>query len=379
MSEASGEKSFAPTAKRKRDAAGRGDVLRSRELATLASVSLGALWLKLAGPWVLDSLGRGVRMGVAWNRADLDDFEPSRLLLDLLIITAPPVLLLGSAIAIVTVTLELGLGGGGFIGGNLAPKVSRLNPLAGLGRVFGPNGCIELGKNIAKALVLGVIAFAWGHGNLVALAGLGQAALAGQLAFAWHSITGLLFALSAGLLVIALADYPLQWVRRQQRLRMTLQEIKDEQKESDGSPENKAAVRSRQRKIAMSGVASAMREAQFLVTNPSHFAVAMAWDPAKAAAPVVLAKGRGDKALAMRELAAELTVPVLEYPVLARSLYFTTREKQAIREELYAAVATVLAFVLSVKRGERRTAPAVDVPVTLRFDSEGRVDPGVTF
>jgi flagellar biosynthetic protein FlhB len=121
-----------------------------------------------------------------------------------------------------------------------------------------------------------------------------------------------------------------------------------------------------------------MREAQFLVTNPSHFAVAMAWDPAKASAPLVLAKGRGDKALAMRELAAELTVPVLEYPVLARSLYFTTREKQVIREELYAAVATVLAFVLSVKRGERRTAPSVDVPVTLRFDSEGRLDPGVT-
>jgi flagellar biosynthetic protein FlhB len=273
--------------------------------------------------------------------------------------------------------LELGLGGGGFIGGNVAPKVSRLNPMSGLARVFGPNGWIELGKSVAKTAVLGAIAFAWGRGNLVALAGLGHATLAGQLAFAWRAVTGLLFALCAGLLVIALADYPLQWVRRQQRLKMTLQEIKDEQKESDGSPENKAAVRSRQRKIATSGVASAMREAQFLVTNPSHFAVAMAWDPAKASAPVVLAKGRGDKALAMRELAAEFTVPVLEYPVLARSLYFTTREKQPIREELYAAVATVLAFVLSVKRGERRTAPAVDVPVMLRFDSEGRLDPGV--
>jgi flagellar biosynthetic protein FlhB len=378
MSESSGEKSFAPTAKRKRDAAERGDVLRSRELATLASVTLGALWLKLAGPWMLDGLRRSLRLGLAWDRADLDDFEPSRLLIDLLIAAAPPVLLLGAAIALVTIALELGLGGGGFIGGNLAPKVSRLNPLAGLARVFGPNGLIELGKSIAKAVVLGGIAYGWGRGNVLALAGLGGAGLAGQLAFAWRAITGLLFALSAGLLVIALADYPIQWVRRQQRLRMTLQEIKDEQKESDGSPENKAAVRSRQRKIAMSGVVSAMREAQFLVTNPSHFAVAMAWDPAKASAPLVLAKGRGDKALAMRELAAELTVPVLEYPVLARSLYFTTREKQVIREELYAAVATVLAFVLSVKRGERRTAPAVDVPVTLRFDSDGRLDPAVT-
>jgi flagellar biosynthetic protein FlhB len=377
MSGSGGEKTFAPTAKHKRDAAERGDVLRSRELATLASVTLGALWLRLAGPWVLDALGRSIRVGLAWDRADLDDFEPSRLLLDLLIAAAPPVLLLGSGIALVTVALELGLGGGGFISGNLVPKVSRLNPLAGLARVFGPNGWIELGKSIAKAAVLCAIAFAWTRGNLAALAGLGHAGLSDQLDFAWRAITGLLFALSAGLLMIALADYPLQWIRRQQRLKMTLQEIKDEQKESDGSPENKAAVRSRQRKIAMGGVAGAMREAQFLVTNPSHFAVAMAWDPAKASAPLVLAKGRGDKALAMRELAAELAVPVLEYPVLARSLYFTTREEQVIREELYAAVATVLAFVLSVKRGERRVAPSVDVPVTLRFDSEGRLDPQV--
>jgi flagellar biosynthetic protein FlhB len=88
--------------------------------------------------------------------------------------------------------------------------------------------------------------------------------------------------------------------------------------------------------------------------------------------------GRGEKALAMRELAAELAVPVLEYPVLARSLYFTTREKQMIREELYAAVATVLAFVMSLKRGERRTVPMIDVPVTLRFDSEGRMDASIT-
>src|SRR5690606_34780128 len=94
-----------------------------------------------------------------------------------------------------------------------------------------------------------------------------------------------------------------------------------------------------------------------------------------AAAPIVLAKGRGDKALAMRELAAEYEVPVLEYPALARSIYYTTRERQVIREELYAAVAAVLAFVLSLKRGETPPRPDVDVPVTLRFDTEGRLNP----
>jgi flagellar biosynthetic protein FlhB len=377
MSETSGEKNFAPTAKRKRDAVKRGDVLRSKELATLASVTLGALWLRLAGPWVLDSLGRGMRLGVSWRRADLDRFEPGRLLLDLLMIAIPPVLLLGGGIALVTIVLELGLGGGAFIGGNLAPKASRINPMSGLGRVFGPNGWIELGKSVVKAGLLGTITFAWGRSNLVALAGLGNASLSGQLAFGWKALTGLLFALAVGLFVIALGDYPIQWLRRQKRLRMTLQEVRDEHKESDGSPENKAAIRRRQRQVAMSGVASAMRQAQFVVTNPSHFAVALSWDPEKASAPVVVAKGRGEKALAMRELAAELTVPLLEDPVLARALYFTTREKQMIREELYGAVAAVLAFVVSLRRGEARTAPQVDVPVTIRFDTEGRPNPAI--
>ena len=125
----------------------------------------------------------------------------------------------------------------------------------------------------------------------------------------------------------------------------------------------------------MGGVSHAMRDAQFVITNPMHFAVAMAYDPARASAPIVLAKGRGDKALAMRELAAELALPVLEYPALARSVYYTTRERQVIREELYAAVASVLAFVLSLKRGEPVKPPAIDVPVALRFDAEGRLDP----
>ena len=102
----------------------------------------------------------------------------------------------------------------------------------------------------------------------------------------------------------------------------------------------------------------------------------MAYDPLKASAPIVVAKGRGEKALAMRELAAELALPTLEYPALARSVYFTTRENQVIREELYGAIAGVLAFVFSLKRGERPPTPAIEVPIALRFDTEGRLDPG---
>jgi flagellar biosynthetic protein FlhB len=125
----------------------------------------------------------------------------------------------------------------------------------------------------------------------------------------------------------------------------------------------------------MGGLLPAMKEAQFVITNPTHFSVALAYDPEKAGAPIVLAKGRGEKAMAMRELAAEYAVPTLEYPALARSVFYTTRENQVIREEHYVEVAAILGFMLALKRGEKRSAPQVSVPVTLRFDAEGRLDP----
>src|SRR5690606_1083680 len=141
----------------------------------------------------------------------------------------------------------------------------------------------------------------------------------------------------------------------------------------EGSPEAKGHRRQRQREIAAGGVAHAMREAQFVLTNPTHFAIAMVYDPEKASAPIVLAKGRGDKAMAMKDLARELGLPMLELPQLARSVYFTTRENQTIREELYSAIASVLAFVFSLKRGEHPATPLIEVPVELRFDADGRL------
>ena len=272
-------------------------------------------------------------------------------------------------------SLLLSFGEGRWNAGNLAIKPSRLNPLSGLGRMFGVTGWIELAKGLAKVALLGTIAWVWAASHLPALFGLGRGALGPALASGWAALLSLLFALTAGLVGIALVDFPIQWLRRHNRLRMSDQDMRDEHKETEGSPEKKAAIRQRQRAIAKGGVQHAMREAQFVLTNPSHFAVAMAYDPAKAGAPLVLAKGRGEKALAMRELAAELAVPTLEYPALARSVYFTTREHQVIREELYAAVASVLAFVLSLKRGDHPARPAIEVPIALRFDAEGRLDP----
>jgi flagellar biosynthesis protein FlhB len=374
MSESSGEKSFAPSAKRKQDAARKGDVLRSREVATVAAVAVGAGWLILAGPWLGEALQAALRSGFSFRREGLEQFAPQETLLALLKLALPPVLLLGLVVGLASLASQLGFGEGRWLPGNLAPKASRLDPLAGLKRMFGPAGWIELAKGLAKVVLLGTIVWGWADGRLPGLLGLGRQGLGAQLAAGWEAITSLLLWLSAGLLAIALVDLPVQWLRRNLRLMMSMQDVRDEHKESEGSPERRAAQRQRQRQIAMGSVAAAMREAQFVITNPTHFAVAMAWDPAKAHAPVVLAKGRGDKALAMRELAAEHALPVLEYPALARSVYYTTREREPIREELYAAVASVLAFVLSLKRGEHPPMPSVEVPVTVRYDSDGRME-----
>ena len=374
MSEA-GEKTHAPSPKRLRDSAAKGDVLRSRDLATAATVLAGAGWLVLAGPWMLDALGETARQGLTWNRATIEDFSPARMLLPVMIAVLPPILVLGGVVLAASLIAQLGMSGEGrWIAGNMAPKGSRINPLSGLKRMFGAAGWIELAKAIAKVVLLGAIAWVWGRAHLTDLGDWGRAGLAGQLASGWAALISLLFALGAGLVLIALVDFPVQWLRRMLRLKMSQQELRDEHKESEGSPERKAAQRRRQRELAMGGVAHAMREAQFVLTNPTHFAVDRAYDPARAAAPIVLAKGRGDKALAMRELAAELDLPCLEYPALARSVYYTTRERQVIREELYAAVAGVLAFVLSLRRGERPARPEVLVPVELRFDAEGRLE-----
>ena len=378
MSESAGEKSFAPSAKRKQDAAKKGDVLRSRELATAFAVLIGAVWLKFAGPWVLDGLGNSLRAGFTWDRAALETFDVGPILLSLLLMALPPILLLGILVVVASLVSQMGLGEGRWVVGNLAPKPSRINPASGLKRMFGPTGWIEIGKGLAKVGLMGTIAWYWASGHIEGLIRLGRGNLHGQLSYGWDAIISLLFALAGGLVVIAMVDFPIQWVRRMMRLKMSHQEMRDEAKEAEGSPEKKGAIKRRQREIAMGSMAAAMRKAQFVVTNPTHFSVALSYDPEEAAAPVVLAKGVGEKALAMRELAAELELPVLEYPALARSLYYTTRERQVIREELYVAVASVLAFVFSLKRGERPARPQVEVPVLLRFDADGRLDPKAT-
>ena len=370
--ESSGEKRFDPTPKRKSDAAKRGDVLRSKEVATAAVMATGTLMLMSIGPWLFEAIQSVARAGFGFERDHLRDFTPGTIFASAAAAVLPPIFALGCAVIVVTVGSQLLLGEGRFVPQNLKPKPSKLNPLKGLKRIFGLQGLIELGKSILKLALLGVIAAYWVSHNLPRLLGLGRGELGAQLAFAWGALTALVGMLVLGLFVIAMVDYPLQMFQRNKRLKMSFQDLKDENKQSEGSPEMKMARRQRQRDLSRGGVAKAMGEAQFVVVNPMHFAVALTYDPDMAPAPIVLAKGRGETALAMREIAGELDLPVLHYPQLARALYFTTRTNQMVREELYVALASLVAFVLSLKRGERPQKPHIEVPGALRFDANGQ-------
>ncbi len=373
--ETPGEKTFAPTDKRREDAAKNGDVLRSREMATLAATGSGVLALWAFGAWISEGLAATARTGFQFDRAALDGFTPGLLMGDAMLAALPPVLALGAIVALVTTASQLLLGQDGrWIAGNAGFKGRRINPLSGLKRIFGTQGLIELGKGLVKLALLGGIAWVWGKGRVPDLLMLGTLPLEAQVGAALDAITSLVGALLIGMLVIAVIDYPLQRFQRDKRLMMSLQEMRDENKQSEGSPEMKSARRQRQRDLARGGVAKAMKEAQFIIVNPMHFAVALTYDPARAPAPLLLCKGRGETALAMREIAAEDGLPVLEYPTLARAVYFTTRPNQMVREELYVALASLVAFVMALKRGQRPRRPAIDVPQSLRFDGDGRPD-----
>jgi flagellar biosynthesis protein FlhB len=371
--ESAGEKTFAPTAKRRKDAAKKGDVLRSKEVATLAATGGGALALLGLGPWLNESIARVARAGFHFDRAALDGFTPGAAIADAAAAILPPIMALGLIVAAITIASQLLLGEGRFNAANAGFKGSRINPLSGLKRILGWQGVIELGKGLLKLALLGAIAWYWAAANLPALLVLGRSPLEAQVGIATAAISGLIGALLAGMLVIAAIDYPLQKFQRDKRLMMSLQDMREEQKEAEGSPEMKSARRQRQRDLARGGVAKAMQDAQFVIVNPLHFAVALTYDPARAPAPVVLAKGRGETALAMREIAGEQGLPLLEYPQLARAVYFTTRENQMVREELYVAIAALVAFVMALKRGQRPRRPVVAVPRELCFDGDGKV------
>ena len=368
------QKTELPTQKKLKDSAREGDVLMSKELATALMMLAGAGWLFAAGGWLVDSAGELVKRGLTLDAGDIAHFAPGEAVMRngveiLLPLASLFALAIGASIAAPAM-----LGSLGWRGKALGFKGNRMNPLSGIKRIFGPQGVIELVKSLAKVLLLGTIGYQLVAHSLPAIMSMAQADLNAAIGLAGRAVGHSMLAMAGGLVVIALIDVPAQWYQRTRRLMMSKQEIKEEMRESDGAPELKQAQRQRAHEILSGSARKAVSDATVILTNPTHFSVALRYRPGQDAAPVVVARGRGDVALSIRELARTANVPILEYPQLARAIYFTARAGRTIPEELFVAVATVLAFVFQLERAmaEGLGQPVVDVPVTHRFDPEGR-------
>lgn len=368
------ERTEAPTAKRREKAREDGNVLKSRDFATALVMLAGVAWLAFAGPSLIAACKAVMVSAFQFDHGDVEQFSPFRPLAEAGTRLLPSIAALLATSFLAAILSQAGLGSLSWNGKLLAPKASRINPMSGLARIFGPAGWIELGKSLLKVALLGAIGVVMLKKTSHATIGLAAADLGRALGTLGGTMTATLFAMAGGLVLIAAVDVPVQIVRLLAKLRMSKQEIKDEHKESEGNPETKGQQRARARAMLGKGVRKAIAEAHVVLTNPTHFAIALRYDRGRDQVPVVVAKGRGATALAIRELAGEAAVPVLEYPQLARAIYYTSREGQEVRNDLYRAIATVLAFVFNLNaEAGGAPPPPVTVPPSARFDENGQV------
>ncbi|MEC4769374.1 flagellar biosynthesis protein FlhB [Burkholderia cenocepacia] len=365
------DKTEAATPRRREKAREEGQVARSRELASFALLAAGVYgaWL-LAGPsgGHLQAMLRGAftfdratafdtrRMLSAAGSASLEGFAA---LLPLLALTGVAALLAPMALGgwlISQKTFEL--------------KFDRLNPISGLGRIFSIQGPIQLGMSIAKTLVVGGIGGIAIWRSKDELLGLATQPLGVALPDALHLVAVCCGTTVAGMLVVAGLDVPYQLWQYNKKLRMTKEEVKREHRENEGDPHVKGRIRQQQRAIARRRMMAAVPKADVVVTNPTHFAVALQYTDGEMRAPKVVAKGVNLVAARIRELAAEHNVPLLEAPPLARALYHNVELEREIPGSLYSAVAEVLAWVYQLKRFRSEGGAFPAMPVDLDVPAE---------
>lgn len=367
------EKTEPATPRRLEKAREDGQVPRSRELATfmLLCVGLASLWL-LSG-WMGAHMMTVMRSSMRFDAAMAMD--SSRLLdhqwaqaMTALKALAPIALPLVAA-ALLAPTL---LGGWLFSVKSIKVDAKKLDPIKGLGRIFSSQGVIELVKAIAKSVLIGAVAAWFVYAHLDELLGLAKEQGNGALVHALTLIVSCCALMLLAFVVVVGIDVPYQLWSHHKKLRMSQKEIKDEHKESEGDPQLKAKIRQTQQAMARGRMMTEVPSADVIVTNPSHYAVALAYRDDEMGAPRVIAKGADNIAARIREIGAEAGVPLLEAPPLARALYRHGELEQEIPAALYTAVAQVLAWVYQLKRynqtgGERPDRPA-DIAVPPGLD-----------
>ena len=374
----SAEQTEDPTARKLRNARDEGQVARSVELPA-AAVTIGAiLTLFFMGGYWIKQMAEIFSSGFKFDRKTLDNPD--------LMVTAfahqigeaflliVPVLLVTAIMAI----LSSGATGGYLFSlKSTLPKFSKLSLLSGFKRMFGANAAIELLKAILKFSLVTIVLWALVSRQMDKMMQLGQMAIEPALAAAGWIIAESALWLSLSLLVIALIDAPYQKYSFIKRMRMTKQEVKDEMKDMEGRPEVKQQIRRRQREMANNRMIQKVQDADVVITNPEHFAVALSYDPTGDGAPIMLAKGSDYMAARIREEAEKHGVEIFAAPPLARALYFSTEADQPVPESLYLAVAQVIAYVFSLADVRPGVAPMLKpqpkVPASMLFDADGKL------
>lgn len=344
-----------------------GQVARSKDLSTTISLIATLFILKFSAGLFLEGLSDSFRLSYiqfGHSEIGLDDLDTLLGYNMLVFIKLLSPLLLTS---VLVVALSLVPGGWVFSAKNFAPKLSKLNPITGLGRIFSAQNWSELLKSILKVLVLLGVGYVLVRAALPELIALQRSSVFEAISAALNLTFNLTLCLMLIFVVFSFIDIPLQRYFFLKKMRMTKQERKEEHKNQEGRPEVKARIKQLQRQMLQRQISKVIKNADVVIVNPTHYAVALKYDTKKAAAPFVLAKGVDETALYMRQMAKKHELEVVEIPPLARAIYFTTQINQQIPAPLYTAVAHVLTYILQLKawRQGRRSKPelASNLPI----------------
>ncbi len=371
------EKTEEPTARRLSKAREEGQIARSTEITIAASVISVAIYIYLFGSSLLGNVANIFARGLVFDSlAVLEPQVAAGRLADAMIealFSILPILILTGVVVLACSGL---IGGYNFSWKSLQPKASKFNPIAGFKRMFGIQALVNLGKSIAKFLLVGGVTYLLIDASITEFAEISLMALEPGLTVSASILTTAFLVASSTLIIIALIDAPYQVYQHNQKMKMSLREVKDERKDTEGSPEVKQRIRQKQREVSTARMLEAIAEADVVITNPEHFAVALAYDPSSEDPPKVVAKGTDVMAERIRERAGEEGVPLFQSPVLARALFFTTEIEAFIPEPLFEAVAQVIAYIFNINSINRssnlRDKPVPRVPDNMVFDSEGR-------
>ncbi len=368
-----GEKTEAATPKKLKDSAEKGDVLKSQDLGGAMVIFVGTAALFTFGGTLFQALADMLSSALVFDGRDLEMFDIGGRSSSLVFSLLPEFMSLFAVLLAAAIATPAMLGSLGFRWSAMKPKPSKMDPIKGMGKIFGTNGLMELGKSIMKVLLIGTV------GGVIMFTHLGDLAQLGaqDLMIAVGSYASLFMKLLVGitisLMLIAMIDVPIQIFQRGKRLKMTKQEVKDEYKQTEGSPDTRAIQRQRRSEMLNDSTRKAVADATVILVNPTHFAVALRYDRDQDYAPVVLGKGCDSIALAMRDMAGEVGTPVMEYPELTRSIYFTSDVGEVVDDRLYAPIAAILSFLiqLDAKLVSPLNRPRLNLPDDMQFAADG--------